>query len=114
MIQNNEIKVGEHLIININDIETNLIYDHNYIIQLMNKIINLCDLTVLNNISHTFEPCGFTGIYLLSESHLSFHTWPEHNKICIDLFSCGKSNKTIINSFLEREFKNVNIHFIER
>jgi S-adenosylmethionine decarboxylase len=28
-------------------------------------------------------------LYLLAESHLSFHSWPEYNFIAIDCFTCG-------------------------
>ncbi len=32
---------------------------------------------------------GATAFALLSESHLSVHTWPEQEKVVIDVFSCG-------------------------
>lgn len=35
---------------------------------------------------------AFTSIYLLSESHLSIHTWPEKNYIALDIFTCGDCN----------------------
>ena len=31
---------------------------------------------------------GVTGIYLLTESHLSCHTYPEHGLITINLYCC--------------------------
>jgi S-adenosylmethionine decarboxylase len=31
---------------------------------------------------------GTTGLALLSESHLTCHTFPEHGSICLNLFSC--------------------------
>ncbi|QKJ68277.1 adenosylmethionine decarboxylase (plasmid) [Deefgea piscis] len=33
---------------------------------------------------------GVTGFFLLSESHCSYHTYPENNYIAIDVFTCGK------------------------
>ena len=44
---------------------------------------------VLNRYCHEFEPQGLTCVYTLSESHLSIHTWPEHDRCCIDLFHCS-------------------------
>jgi len=35
---------------------------------------------------------GVTGIAVLAESHISVHTWPEHNYIALDIFMCGESN----------------------
>ncbi len=33
-------------------------------------------------------PGGVTGLYLLSESHLTCHSWPEHGTIAFNLFTC--------------------------
>ncbi|MGS0740339.1 adenosylmethionine decarboxylase [Glaciimonas sp. GG7] len=33
---------------------------------------------------------GVTGFYLLSESHCSYHTYPESNYIAVDIFTCGR------------------------
>lgn len=40
---------------------------------------------------HKFNPQGLTGILLLAESHIAFHSWPEHNFFAIDIFTCGKN-----------------------
>ncbi|MCX8191942.1 MAG: adenosylmethionine decarboxylase, partial [Nitrososphaerales archaeon] len=38
---------------------------------------------------YQFEPYGVSAVYLLSESHLSIHTWPEYGYIALDIFTCG-------------------------
>jgi S-adenosylmethionine decarboxylase len=42
---------------------------------------------------HKFNPHGLTGVLLLAESHISFHSWPEFGYLAIDIFSCGKNTK---------------------
>jgi S-adenosylmethionine decarboxylase len=38
---------------------------------------------------HKFpEPGGVTGMALLSESHLTCHTFPEYGSLCLNLFCC--------------------------
>lgn len=36
------------------------------------------------------EPGGVTGLYLLSESHLACHTWPERGVATFNLFCCRR------------------------
>lgn len=52
------------------------------------------DFGVLQESFQKFNPQGLTGFFLLSDSHFSFHTWPEKNYVAIDLFSCGNEKKT--------------------
>jgi S-adenosylmethionine decarboxylase len=42
---------------------------------------------------HKFNPQGLTGVLLLAESHIAFHSWPEFNYLGIDIFSCGQKAK---------------------
>ena len=55
----------------------------------LNRAAKLAKATVLNLISNKFEPQGVTAIALLSESHISIHTWPESNYSAVDIFTCG-------------------------
>ncbi|VAX09431.1 S-adenosylmethionine decarboxylase proenzyme, prokaryotic class 1B [hydrothermal vent metagenome] len=32
---------------------------------------------------------GVTGVVLLAESHITVHTWPEHDYAAFDVFMCG-------------------------
>jgi len=51
---------------------------------------NACGAQVLKECYHNFEPGdGFTQLILLSESHASIHTYPEHGVCFVDLFTCG-------------------------
>jgi len=39
---------------------------------------------------HKFNPGGITGVLLLAESHISYHSWPEYHFAAVDIFTCGK------------------------
>ena len=48
-----------------------------------------CEFEILGFMDHHFQPQGYTCIWLLGESHLAIHTYPEHNKSYIELTSCS-------------------------
>ncbi|WIA15363.1 hypothetical protein OEZ85_002027 [Tetradesmus obliquus] len=49
-------------------------------------------MTYLGHSCHVFAGTqGVTCVFLLSESHLSLHTWPEHHYAALDIFTCGKA-----------------------
>jgi S-adenosylmethionine decarboxylase len=56
------------------------------------KIIEELGLSVVDtSLWHQFpEPGGVTGLYLLSESHLACHTWPERGLATFNLFCCRR------------------------
>ena len=81
---------GKHLIadvININNIE--LIKTIEGVEPLMKKIIEEMGLNVVGEVKHQFEPYGATMLYLLSESHLSIHTYVDERYAAIDLYCCN-------------------------
>ena len=50
--------------------------------------LNNAGFGVLDVIEKHFNPQGYTALFLLSESHLAIHTFPEHGKSYIELTSC--------------------------
>ena len=80
---------GTHILIDISNIQDNdkLKYSSS-IFPIMDKIVEQFQLNVVAKASHQFEPFGFTGVYVLSESHLSIHTFVEERKIALDLYTC--------------------------
>ena len=45
--------------------------------------------TIVQSIFHLFNPWGVSGAVVISESHLTIHTWPEYGYAAVDLFTCG-------------------------
>lgn len=52
------------------------------------KALKMSGFTILNFQEHFFKPIGWSGLWLLSESHFAIHTFPEENKSYIELSSC--------------------------
>jgi len=50
-----------------------------------------CGATVLSVQSKQFEPQGATVLVMLSESHISIHTYPERGFAAIDCYTCGET-----------------------
>ena len=47
--------------------------------------------TIINYTEKLFDNNGYTIVYLLSESHCSVHTYPEHSAMFTDFFTCGNN-----------------------
>ena len=80
---------GKHLIADIKDIKNTALLNSTHLLkEMMENICAVCEYVILNEISHDFLPIGCSVIFLLSESHISIHTFPERNHISFDLYSC--------------------------
>lgn len=53
------------------------------------ELLEKSGFTILNYQYYQFKPVGYTGLWLLSESHFAVHTFPEENKSYIELSSCN-------------------------
>jgi S-adenosylmethionine decarboxylase len=54
----------------------------------------LVSATVIEVVSHKFEPHGVTVVVAIAESHLSVHTWPEYGYAAVDVFTCSSEPLT--------------------
>jgi S-adenosylmethionine decarboxylase len=81
----------------------------NHLERIMNRIAERCGFTVVGRSFHQFEPQGTTGVLVLSESHFSAHTYPELNKIYIDVFCCSSDfDPELTSKIIEKEFAALN------
>jgi S-adenosylmethionine decarboxylase len=77
---------GSHYIASFKDCK---LIENTNLVLLFEDAIRQSGATILNYNEHKFPNGGITFVYLLSESHCSVHTYPEHNSLFIDLFTCG-------------------------
>lgn len=59
----------------------------------LQNAVERCGATLCDMLIKDFEPAGFTALALLSESHISIHTYPECGALFIDAFTCGRRCK---------------------
>jgi S-adenosylmethionine decarboxylase proenzyme len=83
------ISTGKHMICDIEGIRnTELLNSMSGIRQIVDAICKEHVFSVLGVLEHQFEPQGCSLVYLLSESHISIHTFPEKNYIAMDIYTC--------------------------
>jgi spermidine synthase len=95
------VKVGEHITLDFLGVKKD--YPQSFYEKVIYKIAKAAKVEILNVSSHKFEPQGFTLVALLSESHFSFHTFPERGVISFDFFTCGKVHPKIALKILKQE-----------
>ncbi|WP_100331813.1 adenosylmethionine decarboxylase [Bacillus xiapuensis] len=49
---------------------------------------------------HKFAPHGVSGVVIISESHLTIHSFPEHGYASIDVYTCGDLDPNIAANYI--------------
>ncbi|RFU61971.1 adenosylmethionine decarboxylase [Bacillus sp. V59.32b] len=49
---------------------------------------------------HKFAPQGVSGVVIISESHLTIHSFPEHGYASIDVYTCGDLDPNIAADYI--------------
>jgi len=84
--------LGTHLILELKDCRKELLSDLNFLKSTLLSAAREAGTTVIGDSFHHFEPYGgVSGVVIIAESHLSIHTWPEHNYAAVDIFTCGSA-----------------------
>lgn len=104
---------------------TNLIYnqqfwvkttDPDYLKELLSKMLLDCGYRVVGFVEHYFEPEGYTALWLLAESHLAVHTFPEKETAYIELSGCNAEKNNFFAFLLNKHenlFNNQAAHGLE-
>ena len=80
---------GKHMICDFKGIKNNGLLNNMDQLNVMLKQICIDnEFQILNEIQYKFEPIGCSILFLLSESHLSIHTFPEKNHMSFDIYTC--------------------------
>ncbi len=81
--------LGRHLIAEFYDCDKAMLDDVDGIEAGMKNAAYETGATIVNSSFHRFLPYGVSGVVVISESHLTIHTWPEYGYAALDFFTCG-------------------------
>ncbi|ASF41512.1 adenosylmethionine decarboxylase [Halobacillus halophilus] len=93
--------MGRHVIAELWDCNEGKLNDMSYIEQVFVDAALKAGAEVREVAFHKFAPHGVSGVVIISESHLTIHSFPEHGYASIDVYTCG-----------DRIDPNVAAHFI--
>lgn len=84
-----------------------------FVDNLTDNIIFDLNLKVVKKIFHAFSPIGITFGYILSQSHIIIHTYPEIGMIHIDLVICSNRKKQEFEKSLKNYFNKHKIYYFK-
>mgnify|MGYP005637764121 CR=1 FL=1 len=107
--------LGKHIIAEVYFTDSEILNDDKKLVKIMEEASVEGGMTIITSSSHKFTPQGATAIVMLSESHVSIHTWPEFNYAAIDIYTCGKNPERVYEELMNRlPVKKSKVKIIER
>ncbi len=106
--------LGRHLLIELHECDRDALDDLDLIRDTLTEAAGRLGSTILNIASHKFDPIGVTALVMISESHLSVHTWPEHGYAAIDIFTCSQTMQPAeVVGFISARLKSRSVQTVE-
>lgn len=81
---------GRHIAVDIWGVDFTVLDNIDFLREIMVDAAMKSSAKVLSVSDQKFDPNGCTILVLLSESHLSIHTYPEKEFAAIDCYTCGE------------------------
>ncbi len=95
---------GSHLIIDL--FGARRLDDLKHIERTLKRCVEVAGATLLHTHLHHFTPNGgVAGVAVLSESHISIHSWPDANYAALDVFMCGDTKPHLVIDVLREAFQ---------
>ncbi|MCL6091188.1 MAG: adenosylmethionine decarboxylase [Candidatus Thermoplasmatota archaeon] len=83
------VAVGFQILADLYGVDADIISKADSVYPIIEEAVRVGNLTKISSDYYQFQPMGASGVVLLAESHLSFHTWPEHGLVTLDIYTCG-------------------------
>ncbi|MEO1281436.1 MAG: adenosylmethionine decarboxylase [Pseudomonadota bacterium] len=95
---------GTHLIIDL--FGARRLDNLKFIENTLKRCVEVAGATLLHIHLHHFTPNGgVSGVAVLSESHISIHSWPEADYAALDVFMCGDAKPHLAIEVLRQAFE---------
>ncbi len=92
--------IGRHVISELWGCDLSKLNDMNQIEQIFVDAALRSGAEVREVAFHKFAPQGVSGVVIISESHLTIHSFPEHGYASIDVYTCGDLDPNIAADFI--------------
>lgn len=86
--------IGHHYIVEASGCDPKIISSVEKVQQILVKAAELAGAKVWSVSINRFPPNGVSGVIVISESHISTHTWPEFGYGALDFYTCGDETDT--------------------
>jgi S-adenosylmethionine decarboxylase len=107
-------EVGYHLIADLECGDSTLLKTMEEMKKIVEEAVLKGNLTKISSDYHQFQPFGVSGVVLLAESHLSFHSFPEYNLLTLDIYTCGENREERVNVAYEYIVNSLNATEIKK
>ncbi len=84
--------LGIHVIAELHGCNPEILNNPELITQILLKAAKDAKVTVVDYITKKFEPQGVSAVVVISESHITIHTWPEIEYAALDFYTCGEED----------------------
>ncbi len=81
--------LGRHILAEIYGCDEDILNSEDQIEKILVDAAIITGADVRETVFHKFSPQGVSGVVIISESHLTIHTWPELGYAAVDVFTCG-------------------------
>jgi S-adenosylmethionine decarboxylase len=85
-----------HILVDVRPADADLLKTVEPVWSILREAVARSGATVIHTHVHQFSPHGFSGFFLIAESHVSVHSWVELGLLAIDILSCGNMDPQAI------------------
>ena len=118
--ENKEDKIiGKHVYGNLYDIDPKLLWDEDFLRNLVKEAAEVANMKLVELKSWKFEGYhgGVSVMALVLESHITIHTWPDYEYATVDVYTCGERGDPwkAFNFIIEKlRPKDYTVHYADR